>query len=276
MICQAYAKINLTLEILGKRDDGYHELRSVMRRIAIHDTLILEEAHDIHITCDAPGLTGPQNLAYRAAVRLKQATAYTSGAIIAIKKAIPIAAGLGGGSSDGAAALVGLNALWHTGLSRDALATLAADLGSDLPFFLWGGMALVEGRGERVRSLYSLPACQVLLVRPPIEVSTAAVYGHITPDGFSNGTTSERLMALPPDTTPEHWLLCNDLQAVTCRLFPLVQEVLGFLALCGATQWQMCGSGPTCFALFTDDHEATRAAERARARGWDAWITEFV
>ncbi|MBV9749793.1 MAG: 4-(cytidine 5'-diphospho)-2-C-methyl-D-erythritol kinase, partial [Acetobacteraceae bacterium] len=184
-------------------------------------------------------------------------------------------AGLGGGSSDGAAALLGLDALWQTRLAREELARLAAMLGSDVPFFLAGGTALAEGRGERLRPLPALPNCPVLLVRPPIAVSTAAIYRLVTPDAYGDGSYSARLAALAPHTPPHHWPLCNALQPFTCRAYPVVADVVAALPAWGALQALMCGSGPTCFGLFAAEKAAEEAARQARARGWESWVTYF-
>ena len=275
-VLRAHAKVNLTLEVLGKRPDGYHEIRSVFRRLALHDTLRIEPAAALSVVCDVPGLDGPHNLAFRAGLLLQQETGHIGGARMAITKAIPVAAGLGGGSSDAAAALFGLDALWGTALPPDRLAALAARLGSDVPFFLLGGTALGSGRGEILQPLPDPPDCPVLLIRPPIAVSTAAVYGAVASTDYGDGTISARLAALPSETGPGRWPLANDLQPVTCRLYPVVAAVLEALAGWGALQAQMCGSGPTCFGLYNAEDGAVQGAERARARGWDAWVTHFA
>lgn len=276
VIVQAHAKINLTLEVLGKRADGYHEIRSVFRLLALHDTLRIEPAPALTVECDVPELCGAENLAYRAAGLLQEVTGYAGGARIAIDKAIPVAAGLGGGSSDGAASLRGLNALWGTGLPQGELMRLAATLGSDVPFFLIGGMALAAGRGEQLRPLPALPNCVVLLVRPPIAVSTAAIYRAVTPDAYTDGGITAQLADLRAGTAPERWPLINALQVFTCRAYPIVGEVLAALPTWGAMQSLMCGSGPTCFGLFPDEEPAQLAASRARERGWEAWVTQFA
>jgi 4-diphosphocytidyl-2-C-methyl-D-erythritol kinase len=276
MILRARAKINLTLEVLGRRADGYHEIRSVMRALALHDTLHIEPAPAVKVQCDLQELEGPGNLAFRAAQVLREATGYRGGARIAIAKSIPVAAGLGGGSSDAAAALDGLNRLWGTGLSRDDLAALAARLGSDVAFFLFGGTALASGRGERIRPLPVQADCPVLLVRPPLAVSTAAVYTAVGPHDYTDGSASERFAALPPGAPPRDWPLVNGLQAITCRLYPEVAEVLAAIDSWGALRSLMCGSGAACFGLFESEREAQCAATKARAHGWEAWVSSFA
>jgi 4-diphosphocytidyl-2-C-methyl-D-erythritol kinase len=269
----AYAKLNLTLEVLGKRFDGYHELRSLMCSLALHDTLHLEPAPEIEVRCSLPELAGSGNLAHRAAVLLRAATGHSGGAVITIKKEIPVAAGLGGGSSDAAATLNALNRLWGTGLTGDALRTLAAHLGSDVPFCLAGGVALASGRGEKLHLLPPLPPMIVLLVRPPIQVSTASIYGALTPVGYGDGEMSERVAALMRAVPPAEWPLVNALQPVTIRAYPLVGEVLALLRDLGASPALMCGSGPTCFGLFKTTERAESGARAARERGWEAWVT---
>jgi 4-diphosphocytidyl-2-C-methyl-D-erythritol kinase len=276
MIVHAHAKTNLTLEVLGRRADGYHEIRSVMRALALHDTLHLEPWPAIEVECDRRELEGPGNLAARAAQILREATGYGGGVRIVLAKGIPVAAGLGGGSSDAAACLASLNRLWGTGLSREDLTVLAAKLGSDVAFFLHGGTALASGRGEQVQPLPGQADCPVLLVRPPLVVSTAAVYAAVGPQDYTDGAASERFAALPPGTSPHDWPLVNGLQAITCRLHPEVAEVLAAIRSWGAHRTLMCGSGATCFGLFDTRHAAEGAAMKARGRGWEAWVSSFA
>jgi len=269
----AYAKLNLTLEVLGKRPDGYHELHSLMCSLALHDSVRLELAPEIAVRCSLPELAGPGNLAHRAAFLLQAATNYQGGTMISIEKRIPVAGGLGGGSSDAAATLTGLNRLWDTGLSGEALGSLAAQLGSDVPFCLAGGVALASGRGEILRPLPPLPPVTILLVHPPIQVSTASIYSALTPDGYGDGMASERLATLAYATPPEEWPLVNALQPVTLRAYPLVGKVLELLRDLGAAPVLMCGSGPTCFGFFETTERAKEGARTARDRGWEAWVT---
>lgn len=276
MRVRSHAKVNLTLEVLGRRADGYHEIRSVFRTLALHDTLHIEAAPGIAVTCSVPELGGEGNLAHRAALILRETTGYSGGARIDIEKRIPVAAGLGGGSSNAAAVLHGLNLLWGTGLDRPALAALAARLGSDVPFFLCGGTALAAGRGELITPLPAPPDCAVALVRPPVAVSTGAVYAVVTPLHYTDGAISARFAALPPDAPPHTWPLTNALQAITSRVYPVVGEAVAALQSWGAIAALMCGSGATCFGLFESPDAAAAAAEQSRERGWDGWATHFA
>jgi 4-diphosphocytidyl-2-C-methyl-D-erythritol kinase len=276
MIVDAHAKLNLTLEVLGKRADGYHEIRSIMRTIAMHDTLEIEAAPEIEVCCENSGLDGRANLAYRAAELLREATGNSQGARVTIDKGIPVAAGLGGGSSDAAATLVALNKLWRTGIGTDDLLRLAARLGSDVPFFLFGGTAVASGRGERLSRLDDQPDCPIVLVNPGFAVSTAAVYGAVSDALYSLGEASDQFARLQPGTDPVLWPLVNALQSVTTTQFPEVADILSQLAAGGAVQYMMCGSGPTCFGIFDQQEGALAAVVEAKAQGWQAWHTHFV
>ncbi len=276
MIVEAHAKINLTLEVLGKRPDGYHEIRSVMRCLALHDLLEVEASATIDVVCDVDGIGGVANLAYAAAELLRANTGTSAGARISIRKFIPVAAGLGGGSSDAAAALKALNRLWQTHLSTEQLASLAAELGSDVPFFLVGGTALARGRGEDVSRLPDQGDCQVVLVNPGFGVSTAEIFQGVTSSMYTSGEASSRFAELPMNHPVSTWPLLNALHAVTISLYPEVAEVLEYMQAWGAVQTQMCGSGPTCFGLFLEPARATAAVHAAAAHRWKAWHTHFV
>ncbi len=272
----APAKVNLTLEILGKRHDGFHEICSVLRTLALHDTLDVEPGPIVEVLCDTPGLAGPGNLAHKAAELLQQTCGIRQGARIAIHKVIPVAAGLGGGSSDAAATLTALNELWGAGLDGEALTRLAAQVGSDVPFFVHGGTALASGRGEVLRPLADQPDCHVVLVNPGVAVSTATVYQNVTPDMYADGSRGARFAALAPATAIRDWPLANTLQAVTNALYPVVDDVLASLRDWGASQTLMCGSGPTCFGLFEDARQGRDAVAAAKEAEWQAWLTHFA
>jgi 4-diphosphocytidyl-2-C-methyl-D-erythritol kinase len=273
---RAPAKINLTLDVLGKREDGYHALASVMQTIAVADTLALWPAPDNTLTlhCDAPELRGENNLALRAARLLRDTTGCRRGVHVELRKEIPAQGGLGGGSSDAAAVLVALNRHWQLGLDTATLIALAAQLGSDVPFFVVGGTALVEGRGEIVTPLPPLPPLWLVVARPPVGVSTAMVFRALTPAAYTDGTATRRLVEairggnLPPldDTT-----LVNALEHDVLRDYPAVERLRGVMLRAGASPVRMSGSGPTLFAPFTTLAAATpvwRAAVQAGARAW--------
>jgi len=275
VIVEAHAKLNLTLEVLGKREDGYHEIRSVIRSLALHDLIEVEPATEIDVLCDVEGLGGESNLAFRAAELLRSATGTPLGARISIRKFVPVAAGLGGGSSDAAATLKALNRLWQTHLNAIDLSVLAAELGSDVPFFLVGGTALAQGRGEVVSRLPEQGDCQVVLVNPGFGVSTAEIYGGVTSSMYSSGEASSRFVELPTDYPVAQWPLVNALHPVTISMYPEVAEILEYMQSWGAVQTQMCGSGSTCFGLFLEPARATAAVHAAATHRWRAWHTHF-
>lgn len=234
MIREAHAKINLTLEILGVRPDGYHDLRSVVVPIPLHDDVTLEPSDAISV--EMPGdLPQEKNLAWKAAQALRQATGCTKGVRIVLEKRIPQGAGLGGGSADAAAVLNGLNELWGLGLPKARLCEIAAAVGSDVPALTLGGPVLMEGRGERVTPLaespladFHLPDLTRLVLRtPPVFVSTPSV--------FRAFRESDR------------GLRANDLQPAACRLHPEISAALAELEAEGCEGVMMSGSGSSVF-----------------------------
>lgn len=274
---RAPAKINLTLNVLGKRPDGYHALRSVMQALDLHDTLELQSDSDLSFDCDTPALAGDGNLVVRATRLLRQETGYGGGARMTLRKRIPVDAGLGGGSSDGAAALIGLNRLWGLGLARERLAELGARLGSDVPFFCYAPTALVEGRGEKVTSLPPAPPAYVVLHKPPSGVSTARVFRNLSPERYGDGTGSERLLAaLRVGLPPGAWPLSNGLQQTVVALYPEVAAALERLRMAGAPAPLMTGSGSTVYAVFAHEADARRVHDRLAADDQLAILTRFA
>jgi 4-diphosphocytidyl-2-C-methyl-D-erythritol kinase len=278
MVVHAPAKINLTLDVLGRRADGYHELASVMQTIGLHDTLVLHPAPDgeLALTCDLPELANDANLALRAAHLLRQATGCALGVRIELLKAIPMQGGLGGGSSDGAAVLVALNRWWQLALGQDALIDLAARLGSDVPFFIVGGTARVGGRGEVVVPLVDLPPLWLVVAKPPVSIPTPAVFRALAPADYTDGDATGTLIAhiqagtLPPLTDAA---LLNALEPGVLRDYPTVAATRAQLLAAGAPCVRMSGSGPTLYAPFSDLPSAATVYHAAQARGIQVWLT---
>jgi 4-diphosphocytidyl-2-C-methyl-D-erythritol kinase len=276
----AYAKINLTLAVLGKREDGYHNLSSVMQTISLHDTLRLTPNRSGEITAraDSPELNTPDNLALRAALALREAVGDESlGAEIELLKAIPSPGGLGGGSSDAASVLLALNTLWQTRLPHERLTQIAAMLGSDVPYFLSGGTALIAGRGEHVSPLPDTQPLWLVLARPPIAVSTAAVYRALSPQDYATSDDTDTVVQaiqrgepLPLDR------LSNSLEAPVLRGYPEIAATRDALLACGASFVRMSGSGPTLYAPFGALDDASRVYAEAQSRGLDCWLCHFV
>jgi len=259
----AHAKINLTLDVAGRCRDGYHELASVMQEIELADTLVLDMGpSEISLWVDPPVVSaGEDNLVLQAARLLREYGQVRQGAVIGLRKRIPVGAGLGGGSADAAATLLGLNGLWGLHLSPDTLKELGARLGSDIPFCLTGGTALVTGRGEVVEPLAPLPAASLLLVKPPFPVSTAEVYRLWDERGLSGGAGTPAMLAAVAggDWRAVAGCLANDLEEVTCGLHPEVTAVKRTLWNAGALAVLMSGSGPAVFSLWPDGESARRA-----------------
>ena len=259
---RAPAKINLALEVLGRRTDGFHEIASVIQAVGLYDELRIASAETLRFTCDQSTLAGADNLVVRAARALQDATGCRRGAELRLCKGIPVAAGLGGGSSDAATALVALNRHWRLGLSLAELSRIGAILGSDIPFFLAGPTAVVSGRGERVERLPSPRPNWVVLVRPRQPLSTAAVYGALRPDGYSDGRRARQLAADLRQGRVPHWssALTNGLAATAARLCPAIGAIRRRLHDAGAGHVQVSGSGPTVFALCGSETAARRIA----------------
>ena len=281
LILKAHAKINLGLEVLGKRPDGYHEVAMIMQSVSLHDTLILSlQESDITLMCDRPELPcDHSNLAYRAAELLRREVGVARGVKIELNKRIPLAAGLAGGSTDAAAVLKGLNRLWGLALSPVELEQLAARLGSDVPFCLWGGTSLATGRGEILTPLPDFAGHGVVLANPSLQVSTAWVYGNYR-DAAGNrrrDISSLRHSIEQPDFSAVADTLFNDLETVTVPAYPQVAEIQEQLLQAGAAGVLMSGSGPTVFALTPDYASAAELAGRA-ALGADVavFIAETV
>lgn len=259
VIIRCPAKINLTLEVLGRFPDGYHRIASVMQTVSLADILSISLDRDIIFECDRPGLSGPDNLVVQAAALLKESTDYRGGAHLRLAKKIPEAAGLGGGSSDAAAALRGLNAVWNLRLSRRRLAELAVRLGYDVPFFLVGGTALAGGRGERMRSLPGPGALWLVLVKPPLSLpqKTATLYRALTDSEYTSGRhTSLLAKVLRAGETVSDGMLFNVFEGIARSAFPGFQEYVELLLAAGATAAHLAGSGPTIFAIFSEKAEA--------------------
>jgi len=259
---KAPAKINLTLDVLYKRPDNYHEVEMVMTTVDLADRICLESREDGVIEIISTDNFVPndhRNFAYQAARLVKDTYGIGQGVSITIEKEIPIAAGLAGGSSDAAATLKGLNELWNLGLSIDELAELGAKIGSDVSFCVYGGTALATGRGEKIQELSAPPNCWVVLAKPKIGVSTAEVYGGLKVEGLEHPNTKQMMHAIE---TEDYELLCkslgNVLETVTFKLHPEVVMLKEQMKRFGADATLMSGSGPTVFGLVDSEARVSR------------------
>lgn len=274
----ANAKINLTLDILRKREDGYHDLQMVMQSVTLADELTVtpakgaqgEAVSDLHFLP-----TGGKNLAQMAAAAFRQAAGTGGEVDVSIRKHIPVCAGLAGGSADAAAVLVAMNELSGAGLSPEELARIGERVGSDVPFCVAGGTALAEGRGERLTPLPPLPPCHIVICKPPFSISTPQLFSRVN---------VRRIVRRPDTAGMTAALEAGDLAGVARRMYNVFEDVLeprrlaaireieGVLIDCGALGASMSGSGPSVFGVFPSE----RQAQEAKAQLEESWRDVFL
>lgn len=263
---RAYAKINIGLDVLRRRADGYHEVKMIMQTVDIYDELVLERRKEpgIELRMDNSELpSGGDNLICRAADLLFREKEITGGVNISLTKRIPIAAGMAGGSADAAAALRGLNELFDMGYSLKELQALGVGLGADIPYCLAGGTMLSEGIGEILTPLPAPPAAHLVIAKPDINVSTAFVYGNLHADSLAWHPDIDGMIAAlqKGDLDGITGRLGNVLETVTVKAHPVIEQIKELLRKQGAENALMSGSGPTVFGIFKEKETAARAAE---------------
>lgn len=269
---KALAKINLGLDVVRRREDGYHEVRMVMQTIHLFDRLELTKTNSgtITLTTNLPFLPANENnLAYKAAKLLKDEFRIRDGIDVKLHKHIPVAAGLAGGSTDGAAVLYGLNHLFGLGLSRQELMDRGVNLGADVPYCVMRGTALAEGIGEKITPLPPMVKCPVLIAKPQISVSTRFVYENLKLNAETEHPDIDRLIedirdknlgAIAAD-------MGNVLETVTIPNYPVIADIKRHMTEHGAVGAMMSGSGPTVFGLFDDEETAAQACQAMRESG---------
>ncbi len=270
----APAKINLCLHVLAKRVDGYHELAMLMQRIALFDVLDVELVAGCEVSVTCPGLeliNCEQNIVEKAARLLLDHVDSSQGVAVSLKKNIPVAAGLGGGSSDAAAVLGALNELLGLELPRAELMDLGLRLGADVPFFLYGQTAWATGVGECLQPWPGLPPVTLVLVNPGVAVSTGWVFQNL---GLTRPGPTARIPGFPERASDLVCLLHNDLEVVTCQHYPVITTIKERLVASGADGALMSGSGPTVFGLFDEPSRAEQAAQTLSAES--NWWVEVV
>jgi 4-diphosphocytidyl-2-C-methyl-D-erythritol kinase len=276
----APAKINWTLEVLGRRSDGFHNVKTILQTIDLSDSLELETAAELTLKATGEGLPPPEeNLALRAARLLRDRTGYSGGARMHLTKTIPVGAGLGGGSSDAAAALRGLDRLWGLGLPHERLVELAAEVGSDVPFFLRGGTALAEGRGERITPLPEAPAADILVVVPPLSIpeKTQRMYSLVGLKDYGDGAAGDRLAdALRQGRTLKESDLYDVFGSLAFQAFPELQACRQALIQAGARAVHLAGSGPALFVLLRDEEQREKLAGAAASAGAKAFAAATI
>lgn len=270
----ARAKINLGLDVVRKREDGYHEVRMIMQMIHLSDRIRMkkQQGEEITVKTNLPYLpVGPDNLVYRAADLLRQEFGIRDGVSIDLQKRIPVAAGMAGGSSDAAAVMVGMNKLFHLGLSKQELMERGVQIGADVPFCIMGGTALAEGIGEQLTRLPAMPHCYLVIAKPGVHVSTKFVYGglhletlqeHPDIDGQVQALRDQDLGRLVS-------LMGNVLETVTVPAYPVIEKIKKTMTDGGAMGAMMSGSGPTVFGVF-DREDRAREVYRLLRKQKDA------
>lgn len=269
----APAKINLGLEILGRRADGYHDIVTILQEVALADRLTFEAAGELTLNCSSLP-SDETNLVLRAARLLQSETGIRGGATIRLEKAIPIAAGLGGGSSDAAATLRALNHLWRLDLTADHVAQLARRLGADVPFFLAGGTQLATGVGDRLQAI-NTPDLWVVLAITPVTVSekTRRLYGALRPGDFSHGESVRELAAaIGRGESLAGRVMPSGFSRVARQLAPGIDRAMAAIQQNGGIP-SLCGAGPTVMSLHADVESATSLATGLLAAGLDARVT---
>ncbi len=280
IILKANAKINLSLDVLGKREDGYHELEMVMCEIPLYDVVEIQKSDSIKMKCNLPYIpTDDRNIAVKAAKAFFEYTGITGGADIRIEKNIPVCAGLAGGSTDGAAVLKGLNILYNAGVSDDELEKIGDTVGKDVPFCIRGGVCLAKGTGEKLTSLNRLSGCYIVLVKPEnINVSTKDIftkYDSIKPElhPYTRGIV-EALEA--NDIKNLSRMMYNVLENVTVQMHPVIDEIKNTFIKNGALGAVMSGSGPSVFAVFDNESSAKEAYEEFKKTYSQTFFLDFL
>lgn len=275
MKLKAFAKINLGLDVVRRREDGYHEVRMVMQTIRLYDQIVIRKAgrrpgkqgEKIHITTNLHFLpTGEGNLVYKAAKLLMDEFEVGSGVRIDLKKFIPVAAGMAGGSTDAAAVLFGINKMFRLGLSTEQLMQRGVKIGADVPYCIMRGTALSEGIGEILSPLPPMPGCYVLIGKPGISVSTKAVYENLQLDRLQRHPDIDGIVEAisAGDLYGVAQRLENVLETVTCGEYPVIEQIKACMRKYGALNALMSGSGPTVFGLFDDRKKAETAYHKLK------------
>ena len=278
LVLNAAAKINLTLEVLGRRTDGYHEIVTVMQTVDLSDRLVVEDADVLELRTTASDVpTDGTNLALRAAAALRDGAGVSRGARITLEKRIPVAAGLGGGSADAAAVLIGLNRLWGLRWSSARLAEIAVTLGMDVPFFLHGGAALGTERGERLEPLATC-ALALVLVNPRVAASTAEIYGGVKPEMYSDGGRGRGMAGALRSRQASRVAatLGNALERVAAPRYREVEQMESALLAAGALGAAMSGSGLTVFGVARSYDHARQIRDRVGRARWACWAVRAL
>lgn len=279
---KAYGKINLGLDVIRKRPDGYHDLDMIMQMVDVYDDIVItkNKTGKIEVKTDTAALSnGKDNLAYMAAKMLMDEFKIKDGVNIYINKRIPIAGGMAGGSSDCATTLMGINQLFELGLSKEELMERGVKLGADVPYCVLGGTAIARGIGEVLTPLLAPADCHVIIAKPPVSVSTAYVYGHIKPLEITKKPDIEAMAQSIKDGDLKKMasLIYNVMEDVTVGEYPIISEIKHVMLDNGALNSIMSGSGPTVFGLFDDKEKAQQCVKTLEEKGLtqQLYLTKF-
>lgn len=275
---KAKAKINLSLDVLGKRRDGYHELKTIMQTVELHDIVTLEATEkDIQIICDKGYVpTDENNTAWKAANLLMQKYGIKKGVRIHIRKNIPVAAGLAGGSADAASVLKGMNLLYKLGMNENELMEAGLRIGADVPFCIRGGTVLAEGIGEKLTPLKCLDGVDIIIIKPKVSVSTAWVYKNLDMSTINVRPDTDKLINAIEEKNLDFLSenMKNVLETVTLSKYEIVNKIKSRLIECGALGSMMSGSGPSVFGIFKDSSSAEKAYRILKSDEWNCYITK--
>jgi 4-diphosphocytidyl-2-C-methyl-D-erythritol kinase len=279
MTTTAPAKLNLTLEVLKKRPDGFHEIRSVVQTINFNDKIKIGAGPRLEIKCNLPDWSASKSLVSRAVNLLRNSAGVNQGALIEIEKKIPLSSGLGGDSSDAAAVLRGLSLLWNLKLSQRDLLAYGAQLGSDVSLFLYGGTVLAEGRGEIIRPLRPMPHMTVVLLIPTIprvENKTQQMYNQLVVRNYTSGkNTLDFINMLEGKAAAPGITLFNVFDEIGLKYFTGLKDYRRMFQEAGATEVHLAGSGPTLFTILRDDIKAYDIHERLKKAGLETYLADF-
>lgn len=276
---KGYAKINLVLDVLGKREDGYHEVEMVMQAVDLADTVILKPSQNNRLETNHRYIpTDMNNLAMKAVTLMQTEFPQVPPLLVKLEKKIPVAAGLAGGSADCAAVMLGINQLFDLQLSLEKLESLAARLGSDIPFCLGGPTALATGRGEKIKSLPNAPKLYFVLIKPDFGASTPKVYGNLRLQEINEHPSVHDCIEALEKKDGQGILnsLGNVLEYSTFELYPAVEKIKLELQQAGCASVLMSGSGPTVFAAFTDKRQAEECYQQFQGKYHQVFFTETI
>jgi 4-diphosphocytidyl-2-C-methyl-D-erythritol kinase len=268
---KSFCKINLALAVLGRRADGFHEIRTVLQTIDLHDELEFSRSPHLRLHCDGlASVPVEENLVWRAACSLRELHPAPGGAGISLRKKIPPGSGLGGGSSNAAATLLALRRLWDLDIAAGDLRAIAGRLGSDVPFFLDGGTALAAGRGEQVRPLPDLPLCHLVILFPGVAIPTRLAYHSLNLELTSpgGGNRIDRLCGRLDEGLEGLTGIFNDFETSILPAYPAVREAKDALTAAGAAAAMLSGSGSTVFGFFRNEESAIAASRSLTRGGW--------